>query len=368
MISLDRQQARRVAVRAQLLDAYRPESLVAMVDHLTLLQIDPTAAIAPNVDLVSWSRLGEGYEPSDLRFALEQERSLVEHGSYVRPMADVGLALATVRRWGRYDAARRWIEANAAFRADVLARLTADGPLVASVIPDSAAVPWQSTGWTNDKNVVLMLEFLMMLGEVAVAGRDGRRRRFDLAERVYPADLDVPSYDEAYERLARRRLAALGIARARAAAQFAEPVDVGELGVEATVEGTAGSWRVDPDALAADDAGEGAFEGRTALLSPFDRLVYDRDRTLELFDFEYVLEMYKPAASRRWGYFALPVLQGDRLVGKLDAKADRKAGVLRVHAVHEDVPFTPDLADAVDAEVDALGEWLGLEVVHTGRA
>ena len=98
MITLDREQARRIAVRAQLLDAYRPESLVATVDHLTLLQIDPTAAIAPNVDLVSWSRLGVGYDHSDLRFALEEERSLVEHSSYVRPMDDIGLVLATATR------------------------------------------------------------------------------------------------------------------------------------------------------------------------------------------------------------------------------------------------------------------------------
>lgn len=358
---LDRQQARRIAVRAQLLDAHRPPALVPMVDDLTLLQIDPTAAIAPNVDLVSWSRLGDGYAPSDLRFALEDERSLVEHGSYVRPMDDVGLVLATVGSWGRHDRAREWVRANAAFRADVLARLADSGPLTAADVPDTAAVPWQSTGWTNDKNVVLMLEFLMMFGEVAVAGRQGRLRRWDLAERVYPSDLEVPSADRARAVLAQRRLASLGIARPKAPAQFAEPVDVGDLGIEVEVEGAAGTWRVDPDALAAAD---GPFEGRTALLSPFDRLVYDRDRALDLFDFEYVLEMYKPAAQRRWGYFALPVLHGDRLVGKLDARADRKAGVLRVHAVHEDLPWEPEVGDGVEQEVQALADWLGLEVVR----
>ena len=104
----------------------------------------------------------------------------------------------------------------------------------------------------------------------------------------------------------------------------------------------------------------GDFEGRTALLLPFDRLVYDRRRALELFDFEYTLEMYKPAAKRRWGYFALPVLHDDRLVGKVDALADRKAGVLRVHAIHEDVKFTRALRGAVQAELDDLAAWLGL--------
>ena len=105
------------------------------------------------------------------------------------------------------------------------------------------------------------------------------------------------------------------------------------------------------------------FDGRTALLSPFDRLVHDRDRAQELFDFEYTLEMYKPAAKRRWGYFALPVLHLDRLVGKVDAIADRKASVLRVDAIHEEVRFTRAIAKAVGAELEALAAWLGLDGV-----
>jgi uncharacterized protein len=126
------------------------------------------------------------------------------------------------------------------------------------------------------------------------------------------------------------------------------------------VEGTEGEWRVDPAALGED------FEGRTALLSPFDRLVHDRVRAEELFDFEYTLEMYKPAAKRRWGYYALPVLHQDRLVGKVDAKADREASVLRVHAIHEDVRFTRTLAKAVHAELEDLAAWLGLGAVEPG--
>ncbi len=361
MIRLDREQARRIAVRAQLLDAYRPESLVAVVDQLMVLQIDPTSAIVPNVDLVSWSRLGDGYAPSDLRFALEEERSLVEHGSYVRPMDDVVLALATVRDWGRYGRAVEWMAANAGFKADVLAQLAAEGPVTAAEVPDTATAPWESTGWTNDKNVVLMLEFLMMHGDVAIAGRRGKLRLWDLAERVYPADLELPSYDAARAELISRRLASLGIARAKPAAQFSEIVEIGDVGIAVEVEGSPGRWRVDPDALAALDE---EFDGRTAFLSPFDRLVYDRDRALDLFDFEYVLEMYKPAAKRRWGYFALPILHGDRLVGKLDAKVDRKAGVLRVFTVHEDFPWEPGIGDAVDAEIEALAAWLGVEVVR----
>ena len=137
-----------------------------------------------------------------------------------------------------------------------------------------------------------------------------------------------------------------------------EPIHVGEAGEPAVVEGTKGEWRVDPAALDQD------FEGRTALLSPFDRLVHDRVRAEELFDFEYTLEMYKPAAKRRWGYFALPILHGDRLVGKLDAKADHKASVLRVNAIHEDVKFTRAITKGVQAELEDLASWLELDAIE----
>lgn len=100
------------------------------------------------------------------------------------------------------------------------------------------------------------------------------------------------------------------------------------------------------------------FTGRAALLSPFDRLIHDRKRTVELFEFDYQLEMYKPAAKRRWGYFALPILYGDHLVGKLNATADRKAGVLRVDAIHQDVAFDKITTTAVDREIKDLAHWL----------
>ncbi|MCK6209583.1 winged helix DNA-binding domain-containing protein [Georgenia sp. EYE_87] len=360
-LRLTKEQARRIAVRAQLLDAHRPDDLLATVRQLTMLQIDPTAAIAPAADLVAWSRLGSTYRPEQLRDALEVERSLFEHNALVRPMSDVGLYLAAAADWPPYERHRDWLRSNDAFRRDVLNRLRTDGPLTSRDIPDAATVPWASTGWTNNRNVTQMLECLMMRGEVAVSGRAGRERLWDLADRVYPADVVVPSGPEAGRIKNERRLRALGIARARTTAMPVEPIDVGETGVPAEVEGTRGVWRVDPAAL--DD---GELEGRTALLSPFDRLVHDRTRALELFDFEYTLEMYKPAAKRRWGYFALPVLHGDQLVGKIDAAADRRSGVLRVNAVHEDVPFARDMSAAVDAELDDLAAWLGLHAVKRG--
>jgi uncharacterized protein YcaQ len=359
---LTKAQARRIAVRAQLLDAPRPTELLTVVQRLTLLQIDPTAAIAPSADLVAWSRLGSTYQPAHLKQAVEDDRTLFEHDALIRPMSDVGLYLAGAADWPSYDKQRAWLRDNDRFRRDILDLLGSSGPLSSRDIPDTCVAPWASTGWTNNRNVTQMLEFLMMRGEVAIAGRVGRQRLWDLPERVYPADVVVPSVEEAGRIKNERRLAALGIAREKGTAMPVEPITVGEAGEPAVVEGTKGEWRVDPAGVGSD------FEGRTALLSPFDRLVHDRARAEELFDFEYVLEMYKPAAKRRWGYFALPVLHGDRLVGKVDAKADRKASVLQVHAIHEDVRFTRAITEGVRAELEDLASWLGLDTIAASDA
>jgi len=352
---LSRVEARRIAVRAQLLDSSRPTDLVDMVRRLTLLQLDPTAAIAPNADLVAWSRLGASYQPADLELALRR-RELLEFASTIRPAEDLALYRAQMTEWPLSQKRREWLAANGAFRQDILDRLESVGPLQSRELPDTCKVPWGSTGWTNNNNVTQMLETMVARGQVAIAGRTGRERLWDLAWRVYPDQAVVPAV-EAWRIRNERRLQALGIARAKAQISPVEPWDVGEVGEPAVVEGVRGTWRVDPATLGQP------FSGRAALLSPFDRLVHDRKRALELFGFDYQLEMYKPAAQRRWGYFALPILYGDRLVGKLDAAADRKGRVLRVHAIHEDEAFTRATAAAVDREIKDLARWLDLDLV-----
>jgi uncharacterized protein YcaQ len=354
---LKRVDARRIAVRAQLLDADRPSDLLSVVDRLTMLQLDPTAAIAPSAELVSWTRLGNDFQPVQLQQALEHDRTLFEHRAQpvdtepplamLRPMADLRLLRARMAAWPH--GSRRlgdWMTANDEFRRRILDQLAASGPLTSREIPDSCAVPWESSGWTHDRNVTQMLEFLASRGEVAVAGRRGRERLWDLAARIYPADVVALPEEEARAIRDARWLRSLGVAR---------PKVVGDAGIPVEIEGTVGEWRVDPEATAA------RFKGRTALLSPFDRLVHDRVRALELFDFDYTLEMYKPAAKRRWGYFALPVLYADQLVGKVDATVDRRHSCLEVTAIHEDVPFTKTMTSAVSGQLRSLATWLGLE-------
>jgi uncharacterized protein len=358
---LPRRDARRIAVHAQWLHRQRPTELVELVRHITLLQIDPTTAVAPSAHLVAWSRLGSAYDPADLDGAL-LKRELVELRATIRPAEDIVLFRAEMAAWpgegplrSWQEFRRDWVKANDACRRDILRRLSASGPLPSRELPDTCAVSWRSTGWTNNRNVTQLLEFMVSRGEVAVAGRLGNERLWDLAERVYP-DIPVVPLKEAAYRRDERRLSALGIARSRGPEHPVEPLDVHQAGEAAVVEGVRGTWRVDPTRLGQ------SFTGRAALLSPFDRVLHDRKRTADLFEFDYALEMYKPAASRRWGYFALPVLYGDRLVGKLDAAADRKAGVLRVNSLHWDIEPSKAIAAAVDREIHDLATWLGLSL------
>ena len=362
---LSRRDARRLAVRAQLLTRERPTDVEDTVRALPLLQLDPTRAVAPSAELVLWSRLGSSYAAREL-WDLVDEQRVVELRGALRPAEDVALFRAEMDAWpgvGDLTAWQRgnaaWVEANNACRMDVLDLLRTDGPLHLRDLPDTCVQPWTSSGWNDRKNVQMLLGFLVARGEVAAAGGTGRDRLWDLAERVYPDGPEVP-LEEALRLRDEQRLRSLGLARGSGPEVPGEPVVVGTAGEPAVVEGVPGPWRVDADLLEATRAER--FAGRTALLSPFDRLLHDRRRMGEVFEFDYVLEMYKPAARRRWGYYALPVLHGDRLVGKVDAKAERAQGVLRVAAVHEDVPFGATVAAGVRAELADLARWLDLEL------
>ena len=361
---LSPQQARQVAVRAQLLAGDRPTDALEVVRHLGFLQVDLTTVVAPHADLAVWTRMGRAYRPEDLEELLG-DGALVEHQALLRPSEDIALFRSDMEAWPGEPPLKEWQEdladwvgANDGCRREILALLRAEGPTAARDLPDTCEVPWRSTGWTNNKNVMKLLECMEARGEVAVASREGRERRWDLAERIHPGDPAVPA-EQAHRTLAERRLRALGLARPRALEAWHEPYDVRDVGEPARVAGVRGLWRLDPACL------EGGFEGRTAILSPLDRLVFDRTRMTELFGFDYQLEMYKPATQREWGYWAMPVLDGDALVGKVDATADRSSGVLNVDAVHQDGDWSAARRARVDAEIGALGEWLGLEVVRS---
>ena len=351
---LTRDQARRIAVRAQLLDADRPGDVIEVAEQLGAIKIDPTATIAPAEHTIAWSRIGQGYDPIQLSKAVESDRLLFEFDGSFRPVSLLPLMLPAMRRWPRRPSSREWLEANDRFRTEVLARLRAEGPLLATDIPDTAEVIRPPDGWYGSNQVVHMLDFLQRQGEVAVVGREGRSRRWDLAERVYPQDLPEYEFDEAERMLNERRLQAAGIAK-----QKSPWTPVGEAGEPAVIEGSGRKYRVDPEAIAALEEDEG---GRVAFLSPYDGMLFDRPRLRELFEFDYVLEQFKPKPQRKYGFFAHPILMGDRFVGMLDAEVNREREVLVVTALHEFLPFDLEEDEMVRAEIADLGEWLGVNV------
>ncbi|WP_314501746.1 DNA glycosylase AlkZ-like family protein [uncultured Microbacterium sp.] len=353
---LTRDQARRIAVRAQLLDADRPGDVVEVAEQLGYIKIDPTATIAPCEHTVLWSRIGWSYEPGQLRKAVESDRLLFEFDGAFRPVSLLPLMLPAMRRWPRRESTRQWLDANAKFQADVLARLRAEGPLLASEIPDTAQVSRPPDGWSGSNQVPTMLDCLLRQGRVAIVGREGRHKRWDLAERVYPADLAVFDDEEAARLLDERRLQAAGLAKQRS-----PWTPTGQAGEPAVVEGSSWKYRVDPDALDALEEG-GDAGGRVAFLNPYDGMLFDRPRLEQLFEFSYVLEQFKPKPQRVYGFFAHPILMGDRFVGMLDAEVDREREVLQVRAVHEFLPFEPEEQEMVQAEIAELGEWLGVRV------
>ncbi|WBU36859.1 DNA glycosylase AlkZ-like family protein [Homoserinibacter sp. YIM 151385] len=356
IVRLDRDEARRIAVRAAGLDDEPPGELVELAGALAGLRVELTTTVAPAADHIAATRLGRDYRLGQADRALAAGR-LFERDWVLHPMSELGLHLAGMSLDVEGGQAQRWVEANEPFRQGILDRIADLGPLTSREIPDEAVVPWPSTGWTDDRNATQMLQLMHVQGDLAVVGRVGRLRVWDIAERVYPSDTVAVPLEEARRRRAERFLAASGLLRDSTAALHHTLRDAYPVGELAEIDGVPGRWRVDPAQL-----GRPFRRRRAAILSPFDRLVVDRERLEPVFGYEYALEMYKPKAVRRWGGFALPILLGDRLVGKLDARADRSAGVLRVAAVHEDTPLGASEREEVEGAIEELAALQGLRV------
>ena len=296
------EQARRIAIRAQLLDG-SAEDVLETVRRLGFLQLDPISTVAPPQHLVLWSRLGR-FDRTALDRLLWEERKLVEWNAYVYPIEDLPLLQARMRRrsgaWDRRLTA--YLKENAAFRRYVLRELDARGPLLSREIADHASMNRDDHRWWGSRKMGLMLQILNMRGQVAVVGRRGGQRVWDLAERWYP-ETERLTWKQAERMIEEQRLRALGVKLVRR------------------------KLVVHPDAV------DGPVDDRVTFLSPFDQLVHDRARTEALWDFSYRLEMYVPKAKREYGYYVLPILAGDRLVGRIEPVHDRKAGVLRVQGL-----------------------------------
>jgi uncharacterized protein YcaQ len=320
MTLVSTQEARRIAVRSQLLDG-TATNVLDTVRRLGFLQLDPISTVAPPQRLVLWSRLGP-YDPAELDRLLWEERKLVEWRAFIYPMEDLPLLRARMRRPLNKNA-RAWLDDNRSFRRYVLREVERRGPLLSRDIEDHKLLKHEHHDWWGARKMGLMLEILAAKGEVAVVGRRGKQRMWDLAERWYP-DTDRVSLREADKIVADQRFRALG--------------------VRLTPKG----WEAHPNST------DGPVPDRVTLLSPFDRLVHDRDRAEALFDFRYRLEMYVPQAKREYGYYVLPVLVGDRLVGRVEPRFDKKTRRLEILGAWGDT-------SRLDEALGSLGTFLGAE-------
>ena len=377
-LRLSNEHARRVAVLGQLLGAPRPRSILDVVRGLFFVQMDPTNSVARTEHLVLWSRLGERYRAADLERLLWRDKQLFEFNAYILPTTDYALHRPSMRRYLRGDTGRRryvasWLKANASFRRHVLRRLRDEGPLRTRDIENRAVQGWRTGGWNDDSNdTAMMLAVLWRRGEVMIVGRDGQQRIWDLAERRLPVHEARSAPAVAIEILERRLLAA-GVAQPRTFAQFGNDRPPGweralarlerrGIAVPVRIDGLRGDWYAHGELV------ERRFRGRTALLSPFDQLIHDRTRTQGLFRFRYRLEIYVPRDRREFGYFVLPILFGDRLVGRLDPAFDRRANRLRVRAVWAEEGAPAEAGGPIADELSSLGRWLGVDAIEVGEA
>ena len=393
--TLDPTLARRLFLSRQRLTGLRPaaagpDEVMAAVTDLASLQLDPISVVARSHLLVLWSRLGP-YDPADVEALLWRERRLFEywtHAAAIVCIEDLPIHSLLMRRYpsDRYAHNRRlrdWLAANQGLRRSILRQLRASGPLPTRDLEDRAQTSWESSGWTAGRNVDRMLDVLWTQGRVMVAGRQGQQRVWDLAERWLPpwAPTRRPP-ERAVVRLAvQRSLRALGVATARdidrhfTAGRYpgltavlaglerdgrVERVRVADDGTE-----WAGPWYVHADDLPLLERLEaGDWRPRTTLLSPFDNLIIDRERTQRLFGFHFRMEIYVPRAARRYGYYVLPVLHGDRLIGRVDPAMDRRRGRLVVTAVHAEPDAPAAAGPAVAAALEDLAAFLGADRVE----
>ena len=331
-------EARRIAVRAQLLDGSATDVL-GTVRRLGFLQLDPIATVAPAQHVVLWSRLGATYDRGALERLLWDTRELFEWNAFVWPVEELALVRAVMRRWKRstHYAHERWVRSflaeNPGFRRYVRRELEQRGPLLSRELEDRAKGEPRDHRWWGSRRVGLLLMSLHLYGELAVVGRRDGHRLWDLAERWYPQTKTVP-IQEAERRLAEQRFRSLG-------------VRLGKRGWEAHAA-----------------APDGPVPDRVTFLSPFDRLIHDRDRAEELFGFRYRLEMYVPKAKREYGYYVLPILHGERLIGRIEPAFDRRTGVLHVHGVWAQPSAPADAGAEIATALRDLAGWLGAEEVR----
>lgn len=408
-VQLTLKTVRRLAIAKQHLSGTKPKNpgpgaILALMKDLRYLQLDPTSTVASSHLLVLWSRLGK-FRAADLDRLLWKDKKLFEYWARAASIVlteDYPFYRARMNEFLKGDGLwerrlRTWMKANSGLREYVTDELRRRGPLYSREFEEKAPGEWgrswkkwglRRSSWSGAGSITRMLEFMFHEGKVMVAGRQGRQKLWDLSERVLPewAPRREMSLEEVRPEAAQLSLKALGVATSkqvnfhflkdwfRDMSQTMEKLAGGSKIMPVKLEGVAptkGTWYIHRDDVQlAESIAAGDWEPRTTLLSPFDNLISDRDRMMRLFGFFYRIEIYTPRAQRKHGFFVLPILDGDKLVGRIDPAMDREGEKLNVHAVHAETnaPGASAVAKRIAAAIGDLAEFLGArKVVYTGK-
>lgn len=393
---------RQLAVTKQRLVGQRPSpnaaGILEIVRDLGCLQLDPISVVARSHRLVLWSRLGN-FDLTELDQLLWTDRTLFEywaHAASIVVTEDYPIHCRLMQRYATGEAAtardrrfRIWLAENESLRRHILGELRRHGPLPARAFEDKAQAEWHSTGWTSGRSVSQMLDYLWTKGKIMVAGRSGIQKLWDLSERCLPDWTPRETWPQrkVVDRAASKSLKALGIATPKQIDQhfirgrYDDPAKTlrdlekaGHIeGVQMSEEGSLwpGDWYIHTDDVPLLDrliAGE--FDAsRTTLLSPFDNLICDRARTKRLFNFDFTIEIYRPPHKRKYGYYVLPILHGDRLIGRIDPQMNRERGQLTINAVYAepDAPMTRTAARSIRSAIEDLAMFLGANKIAYGK-
>ncbi len=394
--------ARRLAIAKQRLAGPRPapnaEGILDAARDIACVQLDPISVVARSHQIVLWSRVGP-YDLAELDRLLWQDHSLFEYWAHCASIVmteDFPLFSRMMRRYPGQgtpwaDRVRKWIQDNDQLRRTILSEIRKRGPLPSRYFEEKgiSTKHWVSTGWTSGRNISRMLDFLWMQGKIMVAGRAGIQKLWNLSERCLPdwTPRETLSQKEITLRAAQKSLRALGVATPRhierhfirgrypdlahtltalLAQEQIMPVQIADDG-----RAWSGDWYVHTaDLSLLERLEQGEWEPRTTLLSPFDNLICDRQRTQLLFDFKYTIEIYTPQVKRQYGYYVLPILHGDRLIGRIDPALDRANARLVIHSIHAEAeaPRTPEAGRAIAGAIDELARFVGAkEIVYPRR-
>jgi hypothetical protein len=397
-IEVSRQAVRRLAVTKQGLAgpplAATEAGLLALVRQLGCVQLDPMRVVERSHRLVLWSRLGP-YDPALLDRLRWQHKALFEYWAHAASLVladNLAIHRHQMAAFAKRDSvpSRRqqaWMADNAGLRRAILRQLRA-GPLSAAEIGAEPARAWQSAGWTNGRGVREMLELMWRQGQVVVAGREGRGKQYALPLDWFGAAWNqaVIPQAESRRRIAEISVRALGAGTVRhiehhfvrgldpdLPATLRKLVDAGRIIEVRLTDGP--NQREAWYAHAEDEAelrwlaGPGDLGGRTALLSPFDNLICDRQRVRQLWDFEYSSEIYLPKDKRQFGHYVMPIVHGEELVGRIDPQLNRAKGSLAVHAAFAEAGWHKDRAvgRGLGQALASLAAFLGAERFELGR-